>query len=336
MGAPGHMRIRISALLGLLVVAVFFAGCEEDPKPKPSKPAVGIPAFNADSAYQYVQDQVDFGPRVPNTPEHGACAEYLVSRLERFGAEVIVQEDVVTAYDGTKLNMKNIIGQYDPSNKRRILLFAHWDTRPWADKDADVGRQREPILGANDGGSGVGVLLEVARNLQIIQPDHGIDIIFFDTEDYGTPEFANTESDFTSWCLGSQYWMANPHKKGYRAKFGILLDMVGSKTASFPKEGSSMHYAYWIVDKIWDAAKSTGNGSYFRDDVSGMTTDDHVFVNEAGVPSACIVEYHGQVMAMGLPGYGSFHHTHNDNMDVIDPAALEAVGETVMKVIYTE
>ncbi|NNE54846.1 MAG: M28 family peptidase, partial [Flavobacteriales bacterium] len=307
------------------------------PKPGKDKPTVNIPAFSGDSAYQFVQDQVDFGPRVPNTPEHDSCAVYLADKLRSYGADVIVQEAQVTGYKGVKLQMKNIIGQFDPGNKRRIMLYAHWDTRPWADKDPDPDRKREPILGANDGGSGVGVLLEVARQIQQQAPNHGIDIIFFDTEDYGTPAFDPNEGDSRSWCLGSQYWTRNPHKKGYRAKYGILLDMVGGKNASFPKEGTSMHYAYWVVDKIWDSAKRTGNKGFFREDVTSPTTDDHLFVNEeAGIPSACIVEYHSDVLAMGLVGYGSFHHTHLDNMNVISAETLEAVGETVMHVIYTE
>jgi len=341
----GLMKTRLfsgARLPLVLIVGSLLIGCKDDPKhtvPIKPKPAVAVPDFDADSAYQYVQNQVDFGPRVPNTPEHSACAEWLESKLIEFGADVIVQEAKVRAYDGTQLDMKNIIGQFDPENKRRILLFAHWDTRPWADKDNDESRQRQPILGANDAGSGVGVLLEVARQIGKDSPDHGIDIIFFDSEDYGTPEFSSSSGDAEDWCLGSQFWCANPHKDGYRAKFGILLDMVGSKTASFPKEGTSMYFADWIVNKVWNAAKKTGHSSLFNDETSGATTDDHLFVNrEAGIPSACIVEYHISPLTMGLPspGYGSFHHTHNDNMDIIDKESLRAVGETLMHVIYNE
>jgi len=343
MARLGHMKIRQPAIAGLALVFIFGSiqiGCTEDPKssiPIKPKPEVEVPGFDADSAYQYVQNQVDFGPRVPNTPEHAACAAWLEEKLTEFGADVIVQEAKVRAYDGTQLDMKNIIGQFNPEKKRRILLFAHWDTRPWADKDGDESRQREPILGANDGGSGVGVLLEVARQIGKEAPDHGIDIIFFDGEDYGTPEFASQSGDAEDWCLGSQHWCANPHKKGYRAKFGILLDMVGSKTAAFPHEGTSMYFADWIVEKVWNSAKKTGHSDLFNNEVSGATTDDHLFVNrEAGIPSACIVEYHTTPLLMGLPGYGNFHHTHNDNMDVIDKESLRAVGETLMHVIYNE
>jgi hypothetical protein len=328
-------------LIIISAIALFgCASCETDPHKSPEEPVksdVIIPAFNPDSAYLFVKHQVDFGPRVPNSAEHEACANYLVQKLESFGANVIVQEAVVKGYDGTRLNMKNIIGQFFPENKRRIMLYAHWDTRPWADRDPDPANWHTPIDGANDGASGVAVLLEIARHFQEFPPDHGIDIIFFDAEDYGTPEFASSSGGETTWCLGSQYWAANPHEQGYRAKFGVLLDMVGGKTASFPKEGTSMYYADYIVEKIWKAAKKTGHSKFFTNDVSGATTDDHRFVNEiAGIPSACIVEYHTNVQIMGLQGYGDYHHTHKDNMDVISAETLGAVGEVLQHVIYLE
>jgi hypothetical protein len=333
------MSNRILFTLSILT-ALFFVACEEEPDTPSDQPSVDVqvPSFNADSAYLYIENQVDFGPRVPNTPEHEACGEWLQGELERFGANVIVQRDKVTGYDGTKLNMMNIIGEFQPEKKRRILLMAHWDTRPWADKDLDESRQREPIPGANDGGSGVGVLLEIARQVQIENPKYGIDIIFFDVEDSGLPEFEDdVEDSGLTWCLGSQYWSQRPHKDGYRASFGILLDMVGSKSAVFSREGTSMRYAPNLVDKIWRYGRKTGNGRLFKDEVVGETTDDHLFVNYyAGIPSACIVEYHQGTQTMGLVGYGNFHHTHNDNMSIISKSTLKAVGQTVMHVIYNE
>jgi hypothetical protein len=318
---------------------MLFTACGEDPvAPKPSTKQVNVPTFSADSAYLYISQQVDFGPRVPNSAAHDSCGNWLVSELERFGAKVYTQKNQVAGYDGGKLNMMNIIGEFEPEKKRRILLMAHWDTRPWADKDRDETRQREPILGANDGGSGVGVLLEIARQVQMENPKYGIDIVFFDLEDSGLPEFEEQTDDAAlTWCLGSQYWSKNPHRKGYKASFGILLDMVGSKTAMFTREGTSMKYAPNLVDKIWKSSRKTGHARYFDDAVVGETTDDHLFVNYyAQIPSACIVEYHQGTRAMGLLGYGDFHHTHNDNMDIISKSTLKAVGETLMYVIYHE
>ena len=330
-------RIAFLVLVSSLVVACQPESEVSSSTPKQAKKDVVIPAFSSDSAYQFIQDQVDFGPRVPNTEAQLACSKYLQEKLESYGAEVIMQEDKVYAYDNSALRMINVIGQFQPEKKRRIMLYAHWDTRPWADKDSVAAMVHTPIDGANDGGSGVGVLLEIARHLGKTQPDHGIDIIFFDTEDYGTPEFAKQDGNYLSWCLGSQYWSENKHKPNYRAKFGILLDMVGSNTATFPKEGTSMHYAPHIVDKVWRSAKKTNNGNFFTDEITGHTIDDHRFVNElGGIPSICIVEYHTNFITMGLSNYGAFHHTHKDNMDVIDKKTLQAVGETVMHTIYTE
>lgn len=329
----------IAACTALAVLGC--GGCQDDPaptaKPKPKKETVQVPGFNADSAYAYVAKQVAFGPRNPNSEGHAACATWLTEKLENYADNVIVQRDFVKAYDGTNLEMKNIIGQFQPDKKRRILLFAHWDTRPFADKDPDESRVMEPILGANDGASGVGVLMEVARQLNAQPTDYGIDIIFFDAEDYGTPQFEDVQSDMLSWCLGSQYWSRSPHVAGYRAKYGILLDMVGSKTAKFPKEGTSMQYASHVMNKIFKSARTTGNMAYFSNQTTGPTTDDHTVVNQiTGIPSACIVEFHTGPNVMGLSGYGNFHHTHNDNMDIISAETLGAVGEVVMNVIYNE
>ena len=332
--------IRVAAVIGIILFLGFIIfsslldGGEKTSnsknKQKP-KERISAPAFSSDSAYAYIQKQVDFGPRVPNTPEAVACGDWLVNKLESFGANVISQTGEVVAYDGTKLNMRNIIGEFKPEESKRILLFAHWDTRPWADKDTV--RINEPILGANDGGSGVGVLLEVARIIKETPPDYGVDIIFFDTEDYGAPNFAEVQGNSRDWCLGSQYWGMNPHKPNYKAKYGILLDMVGGKNARFPKEGTSMEWAKNIVDKIWTSAGQKGYGNLFTSQLTGNTTDDHLFVNgHRGIPSAAIVEFH--VHQMG--GYGKFHHTHQDNMDVISKETLEAVGNVVLDVIYNE
>lgn len=322
---------NILYLLTAIVITLVSCVEEKQPvsKPKPKKAIVQPPVFSADSAYQFIQDQVDFGPRVPNTEEHALCAEFLANKLESYGGKVVVQESIVTAYDGTKLGMKNIIGQFGLEKKRRVLLFAHWDTRPWADKDDTENNWNTPIDGANDGGSGVGVLLEIARVIQATPPEYGVDIIFFDTEDYGSPNFEEVQGKSEDWCLGSQYWSKNPHVKGYKARYGILLDMVGAKDAKFPKEGTSLYYAPSIVRKVWKNAKKLNHTKYFINKNGDQTTDDHLFVNAfAGIPSINIVEYH-----VGS-GYGHYHHTIKDNMDNISKETLNAVGETVLYTIY--
>ncbi|MDZ4824785.1 MAG: M28 family peptidase [Flavobacteriales bacterium] len=322
----------------LLLIAS--AGCEDDPpvsKPVVPKPVVTPPVFMMDSAYHFVQHQVDFGPRVPNTSAHAKCADWLAQKLRGYGASVIVQEAEATAFDGTKLNMKNIIGAFNPTAKKRILLCAHWDTRPFADKDSLESNWHKPIDGANDGGSGVAVLLELARMFQQQPLAFGVDIIFFDAEDYGKPEFLKkdlNDDDVLTWCLGSQYWASHLHKPSYQAKYGILLDMVGAKDATFYKEGYSMNYAPHVVDNVWAAAQKLGHGQYFMEDEMGGMIDDHLPINEiAGIPTIDVIHYD---MSPQVMGFGYFHHTHRDNMKVIDANTLKAVGETIAYVVYND
>ena len=282
------------------------------------------PDFNADSAYSFVKAQVDFGPRIPATPAHEKCAAYLVSKLKSYGFDVMIQKGTVETFDKKQFGFKNIIASFKPEAQSRILLCSHWDTRPWADedsKDAD-----KPFDSANDGPSGVGVGLEIARQISLLQPNIGIDIIYFDLEDYGTS--GNDES----WCLGSRYWAKNLHKPNYYANFGVLMDMVGGPNAMFPKEGNSMNYDSNAVNKIWKAANDIGYGNYFSPQTKQFVgIDDHVPVNEAGIPCIDIIEYN-----QTTGGFGDYHHTHKDNMSLIDKNTLKAVGQTLLEVIYSE
>ena len=323
----------------ILIFLVALASCNQTPAKKSSvnkkkKAQITVPVFNADSAYRYVQQQVNFGPRVPNTEAHTKCAEFLSKKLKAMGADVIVQEAQVRAFDNSLLNAKNIIAQYKPEIKDRVLLFAHWDSRPFADHCEMPERRNEPILGANDGGSGVGVLLEIARQLQQHPLSYGVDIILFDAEDYGTPDHIEVqEHKEDTWCLGSQYWGKNPHVKNYYARYGILLDMVGAPNAKFHFEMYSKHFAPRVLKKVWNTAHKIGYGDYFVFQDGGGITDDHVYVNKhLNIPCIDIIQYD--------PGsnssFGSYWHTHNDNMDVIDKSTLKAVGQTVLEFIYNE
>ncbi|SMO69325.1 Peptidase family M28 [Saccharicrinis carchari] len=322
-------------LLALITLTAcnFTSGKSNKSNKRSSKTIIETPIFNGDSAYSFVQKQVDFGPRVPNTEAHAKCANYLSGKLREFGAEVIVQEAEVVAFDNTLLHAKNIIGQYKPELKDRILLFAHWDTRPFADHSEDESRRNEPIPGANDGGSGVGALLEIARQINNNKLDFGIDIIFFDAEDYGTPDHIVTQNyQPDTWCLGSQYWGKNPHVKNYYARYGILLDMVGAKNASFHQELNSKYFAPRILKKVWKTAHRIGYGNYFPFKDGGAITDDHVYVNKyLNIPCINIIHYDPNTDT----SFGSFWHTHNDNMDIIDRNTLKAVGQTVLEFIYS-
>lgn len=291
-----------------------------------------VPEFNADSAYNFIQKQVDFGPRVPMTPAHQQTKEWIIGKFEEFGLQVQTQEFQVQTYDNQIWDLTNIIASYNPSAEKRVMISAHWDTRRIADKDTQ--RIDEPIDGANDGGSGVGVALELARIISAsdLKSAIGIDFILFDGEDDGEPEQARFRNNSQIWwCLGSQYWSKNPHKVGYKAFYGILLDMVGSKGARFYREGYSMYFAKNIVNKVWNYGIELGYSDLFIVKDAGEITDDHFFVNrDAGIPMIDIIEFSPEV------GFGRYHHTHDDNMDLIDKRTLKAVGQTVLFTLYQE
>src|SRR5690606_552366 len=290
-----------------------------------------VPAFNPDSAYAFIQKHVDFGPRAPNTPEHKATRQRLMDIFRGWGLEVQGQELTAKAQDGRELQLTNIIASYKPEQKKRIILAAHWDTRRIADKDSE--RIDEPIDGANDGGSGVGVLLEVARVISEAKDlNVGIDIILFDGEDDGKPNHApGTGDDSMWWCLGSQYWSKTPHEPGYSAYYGILLDMVGAKGARFYKEGVSVQYASGLVNKAWGYGHHLGYSDFCQMRESHPITDDHIPVNDvANIPMLNIIDYSPDY------GFGHYHHTHSDNMEIIDKRTLEVVGETVLFTVYQE
>jgi len=299
---------------------------------------VVVPVFDADSAYHYTATQVSFGPRVPGTEAHKLCGNYLSAELKRFGATVTEQETTVQLLDGTPVPIKNIIGSFQPENKSRILLFAHWDTRPFADWDSNSDNWSKPIDGANDGAGACAALLEIARQIGLNQPAVGVDIIFFDMEDWGEHnQIKNNHYAhnfyYNGYCVGSEYWAKNPHIPNYTARFGILLDMVSAPDAQFYKEGFSLESAKSIVKKIWEAARATGNGSYFIDKNGTYVTDDHRPVIEyRKIPCVNIVHY----VPGTSSGFGSYWHTMEDNMNNVSKATLKAVGQTVLYVVYNE
>lgn len=310
---------------------LFLAACTSEPAPPPPKPqkTVKVPRFESDTAFVKIEKQLAFGPRVPNTEAHDQCRQWLVQQFQNYGATVIEQAFTAKAYTGEDLKSTNIIAQYNPDHQKRVILAAHWDSRHISDADANEANQQKGVPAADDGGSGVAVLLEIARNLGQNPIDMGIDIILFDAEDYGESEADNP----TSWCLGSQYWSRNPHRKGYQARYGILLDMVGSKNARFTKEEVSRYYAPKIVEKYWRLAKNMGYANYFVDQESRALTDDHYFVNTiANIPMIDIINRSTTTTS----GFGHYWHTQQDNIDIIDKRTLRAVGQTLMAAIYNE
>lgn len=297
------------------------------------------PSFNADSAYAFTKAQCDFGPRDMNSRGHDLCGEWIVSKFKEYGCRVTTQTATLAGYDGTKLHSRNIMASINPEATTRILLCAHWDSRPWADNDPDSANWRKPILAANDAASGVAVMLELARIIgkskdeKAFNKQLGIDFVCFDAEDWGTPQWADVADNADSWALGAQYWSKNL-PQGYEARYGILLDMVGGVGAKFYREGMSMQYASEIVKKVWRAAREVGFGSYFPKEDGGVITDDHVPVNQfAKIPTIDIIPYYADCQQSS---FGPTWHTLADNMENIDKNTLKAVGQTLVQVIYKE
>jgi hypothetical protein len=295
---------------------------------------VVIPEFDVDSAYAYVANQCAFGSRIPNSEAHRLCGRYLIDFMKQYSDTVYVQEFDAKLYDGTKINGKNIIASINPQATDRVLLAAHWDSRLWADNDKDSSLHKKPVMGANDGASGTGVLMELARAISISRQSlplsQGVDIIFFDLEDQGAPQWADYETeDQNDWCLGSQYWARNKHLPFYTATYGILLDMVGYKAARFTKEAQSMGYAASIMNKVWDIAAVKGYGKMFVNEQSSGIMDDHIWVNHyAKIPMIDIVQNDQQ---------GNFFphwHTSTDDMNCISKQTLKAVGDVCLTAIY--
>jgi hypothetical protein len=312
----------------VFLLAAFSCGNQQGTRP-PSRP--GSAEFDAASAYGFVKKQVEFGPRVPGTPAHAACADWFAATLRRWTPDVVVQEFKAKAFDGRPLDGKNIIASFNPAAQDRILLCAHWDSRPFADHDPDPANHFRPVMGANDGASGAGVLLEVARCLSLKKPAVGVDILLLDLEDFG--EHANWRGAAAdSWGLGAQHWAKTPHRAGYGARFGILLDMVGAPGATFPLEGTSMSYAPAVARKVWAAARDLGLSDYFVDTESDPLIDDHLYINRyARIPTVDIIDYDS-----GRGGFPSSWHTAGDTLDKIDKNTLAAVGRTVLAVLYQE
>ena len=293
------------------------------------------PTFMADSAYQFCQQQCDFGPRTMNSEAHERCAQWIISKFAQYGMAVTIQQTTLKGYDGTPLKSTNIIASYLPEQNDRLLLCAHWDSRPWADNDPDEANHKTPVLAANDGASGVAVMLEIARLLSSDTLKLGVDFVCFDAEDWGVPQWSDVADTGDSWALGAQYWAANcPRQQAKKYRFGILLDMVGGQGAQFYKEGMSVQYASNVVDKVWSAAQVVGFGSMFPAQTGSRITDDHIPVNTvAKIPCIDIIPYYPDCQQSS---FGPTWHTVSDDMEHIDRNTLQAVGQTVIQVLFSE
>jgi len=322
------MHIRIHQLYFIFIFLVILS-CNSDVSEKNTDAQASntsitrVAPFDEQLAYSFVAQQVEFGPRYPGSEGQKKCADYLQKTLSNFVDTMYVQNVHVTAGDGTSLPCVNIIGAINPAAKNRILLLAHWDARKWADEDAV--NKDAPILAADDGASGVGVLMALAKSLKEhpLANNYGVDILLVDAEDYGKTEWGEA-----SYGLGTQYWAKYPHVANYKAVAGILLDMVGATNARFPQEAYSMQYAPSVVTQVWQAAADAGYGTYFVYEDAGNITDDHYFVNTiAGIPTIDIIN-------LQKTGFAPHWHTQQDNMNRISKSTLKAVGQTLMQYLH--
>jgi len=331
-------------VIGFLIILVLLVGCG-DRKPtqvvvtEQKSQSVRVPVFDADSAFAFVKAQTDFGPRVPGSMAHQRCADWLVETLSGYADTVMLQPFRTRIFNNKGFDGLNIIASFHPQATKRIVLCSHWDSRPFADHDPDPANWNTPIDGANDGASGVGVLLENARcfHNNPLPERLGVDIIFFDLEDYGP---RNDESELyyddrrNHWALGSQYWSAQPHLPGYTANYGILLDMVGNSNPNFVKEYYSQGYAAWLSNKVWRIAQDLGYRQYFVNEMGDPISDDHLPMNEiAGIPTIDIIDLQPNSSNMSFP---ETWHTLEDNIEHIDKNTLFMVGDVINHTVYRE
>lgn len=271
--------------------------------------------FKGERAYQYLNEQCQFGPRFPGSPGHRALKKYLLDFYSRY-TNLVKSQDFLweDTSESLKLELSNIIVSFYPEKNERVILCAHWDTRPWADKDPDPANRSTPILGANDGASGVAVLMELATILSKRKPEYGVDIVLFDGEDYGSDEHPER------WCLGSNHFSRNLGE--YKASFGILLDMVGDRDLQIHPEGYSSMYAKEIVELVWKKAERLSI-SEFKPEVKHFMIDDHLFLIRAGIPCIDLIDF-------DYP----YWHTLEDTPDKCCAESLEKVGRVLLSILY--
>jgi hypothetical protein len=284
--------------------------------------AAKIPSFNGQRAFEALLKQTRFGPRNPGSQGHAACLGFLTNELKRHADDVTLQEFTHAGYQGERLRLTNIIASFEPGSTERILLCAHWDTRPRAENDENKSRRNEPIIGANDGASGVAVLLELASLLKSHRAPVGVDLVLFDGEDYGI------EGDEANYLLGARHFAAKK-RSDYLPRFGILLDMVGDKFLDLQREQHSEKYAPDILDVVWNKALELGYPQ-FSSEVGHLMTDDHLPLNEVGIKTIDIIDFNYPDQT------NRFWHSHNDTPENCSAESLEAVGTVITHVIYTQ
>ena len=337
-----HHILLLSVYCGIAAIPLCSSCAGRSPHSSTDADTIALapaPTFSADSAMHYVRQQCAFGPRVPGTPSHEACGDWIAQTFTRLGTVVSEQRTQVQGYDGQRLPCRNIVASLNPDATDRVVISAHWDSRAWADNDPDKAHHHTPVMAANDGASGVAVMIEMARAMQTAPLSFGVDFVCFDVEDQGTPQWAEADEeedeDETAdyWCLGSRHWAREAYTSGYAARYAINLDMVGGRDARFEMEGFSRQFAMPLVNMVWHLAGQMGYGDFFPLREGGYVTDDHVPVSQlAHIPAIDIIPH----VSGGRSSFGQTWHTTDDTPQNINPAALKAVGQTLLQLIYND
>lgn len=285
-----------------------------------------MPEFDGERALGLVVRQVAFGPRVPGSESHRQTREFLVETLSEFADRVGQHHfDYTDRRDSSRtIPGTNIIASFnlEPSTGTRVMLAAHWDSRPVADRDPDPANRTLPVPGANDGASGVAVLLEMARLLHVDPPDVGVDIVLFDLEDFGE-DVEEDSSRRNPFAIGSERFAQT--YADYRPTYGVLLDMVCDRNLRIPKEANSLAYARPVVDRIWKAASRVG-ATAFVDERGRAVMDDHIPFLERGI----------QVVDLIHTPFPPYWHTRADTPEQCSAESLQQVGDVLVEVIYSE
>jgi Zn-dependent M28 family amino/carboxypeptidase len=303
-------RLNNSSAFSALSALSLLAACRDKPRPPRE--------FDGQAAFGYIPTQVGFGPRVPGTEAHRKMGDWLDSLLRQRADTLIVQSwnHVTTA--GKKLPLRNFIARLNPSAEKRIVLLAHWDSRPVSDSPLSRDSTR-PVLGANDGGSGVALLLGVADVLKRAPPAVGVDLLFLDGEDYG--DFTKTPADV---LIGSRYYGAH-QPAGPPPLYAVLFDLIGDKDLQIYQEGNSLVGAPEVVELVWDTAKDLGYGGYFIASPKHTLIDDHLELQKAGIRAIDVVDF-------DYPAW----HTQYDTIDKVSPASLQVVGDVALALVRRE
>jgi glutaminyl-peptide cyclotransferase len=301
------------------------AACDQGPKT----------SFDAQAAMGYVKTQLDFGPRVPGTPAHVKTGDWIVEEMKKRADTVVVQSWTQTTTKGLQLPMRNIFARIKPNAPQRVLYIAHWDTRPVADDDTNFGNKTRPFPAANDGASGVALLMAIADALKKAPPSVGVDLLFVDGEDWGSFDSDETGA-YPDALFGSQYFANHLPSPDYKPMFGVLFDMIGDADLQIYREGHSVQNAPEVVTRVWQTAADLGYGNYFLNDVGDAITDDHLPLQKKGLRVIDVIDIqYGPLQSTGpfARANPNYHHTMQDTFDKVSARSLQVVGDVALTLV---